>query len=175
MASFWLMQFMTIDIMNCRRRTFFRSASIAAAFATVKFRFDYTERHDHNRSFVPDVPRVERVPRRPATIGQKTTTRRVCGEFVCNSEETMSDEFSEDKFVTIFSSRQHSAEIEAETINGLLESAGMRSMIVRDNVRELPVGKVSVRVFASEEEEAREIIEEARAAGNSADDQGDSE
>ena len=48
-------------------------------------------------------------------------------------------------------------------------------MIVRDNVRELPVGKVSVRVFASEEEEAREIIEEARAAGNSADDQGDSE
>ena len=50
----------------------------------------------------------------------------------------MSVEFSEDKFVTIFSSRKHSAEIEAETINGLLESSGLRSMIVRDNVRELP-------------------------------------
>ena len=174
MASFWLMQFVTIDIMNCRRRTFFRSASIAAEFATVKFRFDYTDRHDGNRSFVPAVP-WERVPRRRATIGQKTTTWRVCGEFVSNSEETMSGEFSEDRFVTIFSSRKHSAEIEAETINGLLESAGMRSMIVRDNVRELPVGKVSVRVFASEEEEAREIIEEASAAGNSAADQGDSE
>jgi len=83
----------------------------------------------------------------------------------------MSDEFSDDEFVTIFSSRKHSAEIEAETINGLLESAGVRSMIVRDNVRELPVGKVSVRVFASEEEEARQIIEQARAVGSSEDDE----
>ena len=87
----------------------------------------------------------------------------------------MSDEFSDDEFVTIFSSRKHSAEIEAETINGLLESAGVRSMIVRDNVRELPVGKVSVRVFASEEEEARQIIEQARAVGSSEDDEGGSE
>ncbi len=86
----------------------------------------------------------------------------------------MSDEFSDDKFVTIFSSRKHSAEIGAETSNGLLESAGVRSMIVRDNVRELPVGKVSVRVFASEEEEARQIIEQARAAGSSEDDEGGS-
>ena len=86
----------------------------------------------------------------------------------------MSDEFSEDEFVTIFSSRRHSAEIEAETINGLLESAGLRSMIVRDNVRELPVGKVSVRVFASEEEEARQIIEQAQAVGSSEDDEGGS-
>ncbi len=87
----------------------------------------------------------------------------------------MSDEFSDDEVVTIFSSRKHSAEIEAETINGLLESAGLRSMIVRDNVRELPVGKVSVRVFASEEEEARQIIEQARAVGSSEDDVGGSE
>ncbi len=87
----------------------------------------------------------------------------------------MSDEFSDDKFVIIFSSRKYSAEIEAETINGLLESAALRSMIVRDNVRELPVGKVSVRVFASEEEEARQIIEQARAVGSSEDDVGGSE
>ncbi len=87
----------------------------------------------------------------------------------------MSDEFSEDEFVTIFSSREYSAEIEAETINALLESAGLRSMIVRHNVRELPVGAVSVRVFASEEEEAQQIIEQAQVAGDAAAGEDDSE
>jgi hypothetical protein len=85
----------------------------------------------------------------------------------------MSDEFSEEEFVTIFSSQEYSAEIEAETINGLLQSAGLRSMIVRHNVRELPVGAVSVRVFASEEGEAREIIEQAQATADPQDDQDD--
>ena len=87
----------------------------------------------------------------------------------------MSDEFSDEQFVTIFSSQEHSAEIEAETINGLLESAGLRSMIVRHNVRELPVGAVSVRVFASEEEEAQQIIEQAQVAGDAAAGEDDSE
>ncbi len=87
----------------------------------------------------------------------------------------MSDEFSDEQFVTIFSSQEYSAEIEAETINGLLESAGLRSMIVRHNVRELPVGAVSVRVFASEEEEARQIIEQAQVASDPEDDEDDSE
>ena len=87
----------------------------------------------------------------------------------------MSDEFSDEQFVTIFSSQEHSAEIEAETINGLLESAGLRSMIVRHNVRELPVGAVSVRVFASEEEEARQIIEQAQVPSEPEDDEDNSE
>ena len=67
-----------------------------------------------------------------------------------------------DPFVTVFSSRKVDAEIEAVTIHGLLESAGLRSMIFRENVPALPVGKVGVRVTASDEQEARILIDEAQ-------------
>ena len=77
----------------------------------------------------------------------------------------MSEEFSRDRFVTVFSSRQHNAEVEAGTVHGLLESAGLRSLIVRENVPELPVGKVFVRVLASDAEEAKELIRNALDAG----------
>ena len=79
----------------------------------------------------------------------------------------MSGEFSDDRFVTVFSSRRHNAEVEAKTIHGLLESADLRSMIVRENVPELPVGKVFVRVLASDAEEAKELILTALDAGES--------
>ena len=74
----------------------------------------------------------------------------------------MSEKRQSDPFVTVFSSREVHAEIEAETIHGLLESAGLRSMIVRENVQELPIGKVGVRVTASDEQEARALIAEAQ-------------
>ena len=79
----------------------------------------------------------------------------------------MSGEFSDDRFVTVFSSRRHNAEVEAETVRGLLESAGLQSLIVRENVVELPVGKVWVRVLASDAEEAKELIRNALDAGES--------
>ncbi len=79
----------------------------------------------------------------------------------------MSGEFSDDRFVTVFSSRRHNAEVEAKTVHGLLESAGLRSLIARENVPELPVGKVSVRVLASDAEEAEELIRNALEAGES--------
>ena len=77
----------------------------------------------------------------------------------------MSEEFSRDRFVTVFSSRRHNAEVEAGAVHALLESAALRSLIVRENVREIPVGKVSVRVLASDAEEAKELIRNALDAG----------
>jgi len=67
-----------------------------------------------------------------------------------------------DELVTVFSSRSHSAEIEAEAIHGLLESSGIESLIVRENVLEMPVGRVSVKVFSSYKEETEQLIQAAR-------------
>ena len=77
----------------------------------------------------------------------------------------MSEEFSDDRFVTVFSSRRHNAEVEAGTVHALLESAGLQSLIVRENVPELPIGTVWVRVLASDAEEAKELIRSALDAG----------
>ncbi len=83
----------------------------------------------------------------------------------------MSEKHQSDPFVAVFSSREVHAEIEAETIHGLLESAGLQSMIVRENVQELPIGKVSVRVMASDEQEARTLIAEAERIAPAPDEQ----
>ena len=88
-----------------------------------------------------------------------------------NRTNIMSDERQSDPFVTVFSSREVHAEIEAETIHGLLQSAGLRSMIVRENVQELPIGNVSVRVTASDEPEARTLIAEAQRTAPAPDEQ----
>ena len=74
----------------------------------------------------------------------------------------MPEEYSKEEFVTVFASRQHNAETEAESIRGLLESAGLESLIVRENVQELPIGKVSVKVLASNVEDAKQLIREAQ-------------
>jgi hypothetical protein len=78
------------------------------------------------------------------------------------------DEFSQDEFVTVFASRRHDAEQEAESIRGLLESAGLESLIVRENVPELPIGKVSIKVLAFNADDAKQLIEEARRQGGPA-------
>jgi hypothetical protein len=69
---------------------------------------------------------------------------------------------------TVFEAAGPSAEIEAQSVHALLESNGIDSLVVRENVPELPVGKVEIRVVASDADRAREVIREGRAAGPSA-------
>ncbi len=71
-------------------------------------------------------------------------------------------DYSTDELVTVFRSRNHSAEVEAESIHGLLQSAELKSLIVRENVPELPTGWVEVRVLSSEADEARQLIADAQ-------------
>ena len=78
-------------------------------------------------------------------------------------DTNLADERHRDEnFENVFSSSNRDAESEAETIRGLLESAGIEAMLVRENVPELPTGLVEVRVLESEAAEARRVIEEAR-------------
>jgi Putative prokaryotic signal transducing protein len=72
------------------------------------------------------------------------------------------EDYSADELVTVFRSRSRSAEVEAESIYGLLQSADMKSLIVRENVPELPTGWVEVKVLASDAEEARQLIQSAQ-------------
>lgn len=81
--------------------------------------------------------------------------------------DKMSEEHPTGKFVTVFSSKAVDAELEADTIHSLLESADLGSVIVRENVPELPTGGVEVRVLPQEAEEANRLIEEALKAGSS--------
>ena len=80
----------------------------------------------------------------------------------------MRDKRHSDPFVTVFSSREVDAEIEAGTIHGLLESAGLEALIVRENAPAVPVGRVSVKVLASDKDDAEKLIEGARDAGRTA-------
>ena len=67
-----------------------------------------------------------------------------------------------EELVNIFASSSFDAESEADVIHSLLQSAGFESIIVRQNVQELPTGVVEVRVFASKAQEARQFIEASR-------------
>lgn len=75
----------------------------------------------------------------------------------------MFEDHLEEKLVTVFASREIIAEIEAETIHALLESAGVPSVVIRGNVQSYPPGGAfRVKVLASHEKEAIELIEEAQ-------------
>ena len=76
---------------------------------------------------------------------------------------------------TVFESDGFAAEVEAQAIHSLLESNGIESVIVRENVPELPVGTVEVRVLAENVAQARHIIDDARAAGPEAADTAEAE
>lgn len=71
-------------------------------------------------------------------------------------------------FVTVFEGNGITAEMEAQSIHGLLESSGVESLVVRENVTELPVGTVEVRVVGSQAEKAFEIIKAAKKGGRQA-------
>jgi len=77
-------------------------------------------------------------------------------------------EQSEEPLVTVFEGAGLSAEMEAQSIHGLLESSGITSLVVRENVPEIPVGNVEVRVLASEAARARDVIQEGKRAGPAA-------
>ena len=72
---------------------------------------------------------------------------------------------SKDRHVNVFSSSGFDAKMQCGLIHGLLESAGIKSMIVRQNVPELPVGRMRVRILESQAEEAQQVIEAAKQAG----------
>ena len=80
-------------------------------------------------------------------------------------EEFSPQDYSPDELVTVFRSRSHTAAVEAESIHGLLQSADLKSLIVRENVRELPTGWVEVKVLASDAEEAKQLIQSAQQGG----------
>ena len=68
-----------------------------------------------------------------------------------------------------------SAETEAQSIHALLEANGIESLVVRQNVPELPVGKVEVRVVASDAQRATEVIREGQAGGPAAAEEAEAE
>ena len=63
--------------------------------------------------------------------------------------------------VTVFSSRTHLATVEAEIILSLLESAGIRCWVARENVIQQPVGNVLLQVLQSQADEAAAVIGQA--------------
>ena len=81
----------------------------------------------------------------------------------------------EETLMNVFEAAGISAEMEALSIHALLESSGIESLVVRDNVPELPVGRVEVRVAASEAERAREVIREGQLAGPAAAEEAEAE
>lgn len=87
----------------------------------------------------------------------------------------MPQEHLDGPLVTVFSSRRHDAETEAEVIHGLLESAGIDAIIVRENVQELPTGKIWVKVVASAKDDADEVIRDAQMISDDQMEQADSE
>lgn len=68
-----------------------------------------------------------------------------------------------DRLVTVFSSRTHLANVEAEVIRSLLGSAGIGCWLARENVIQQPVGNVLVKVLETQAEEARALLEDAMA------------
>ncbi len=71
------------------------------------------------------------------------------------------DEPNDEPLVTVFSSRSHLANIEAEVIQSLLESAGITCWVARENVMQQPVGNVLLKVLESQAGEANAILREA--------------
>jgi hypothetical protein len=68
--------------------------------------------------------------------------------------------------VVLFRSSNHDAEMEALTINGMLDAAGIPSTIVGPST--IPSLEFQVQVPRARLEEARRLLDEARAAGPSA-------
>lgn len=68
---------------------------------------------------------------------------------------------ADEPLVTVFSSRTHLANLEAEVIRSLLSSAGISCWIARENVIQQPVGNVLIKVLDSQADDARALLEEA--------------
>ena len=68
--------------------------------------------------------------------------------------------------VTVFSSMNHDAEMEANTIHGMLDASGLNSLVIGPAV--LPTLGFQVQVPRDQADEARRLIEESRQAGSQA-------
>lgn len=77
-----------------------------------------------------------------------------------------SHESDQDKLIEIFRSRAIDAEIEAEQVHAVLQSAGIESVVVEPS-QQIPPGRHIVRVLESEAEEARAVIKAALESGES--------
>ena len=73
----------------------------------------------------------------------------------------MRAERSDERLVTVFQSRTHLANVEAEVIQSLLLSAGIHCWLARENVVQQPVGNVLVKVLDSQASDARALLSEA--------------
>jgi hypothetical protein len=74
---------------------------------------------------------------------------------------------ADEGMVTVFRSSSFSAEMEAETIQGVLESSGVQSIVTGLDV--LPgTHEVVVQVSAEKKEQAERLIAEAQQAGPAA-------
>lgn len=76
----------------------------------------------------------------------------------------------EEAFVAVFSSSNHDAEMEAMTIQGILESNNIPNMLVGPHM--LPNLEFQVQVPEGQLETAAQLIEEARKAGPAAAEEG---
>src|SRR5436853_7128845 len=72
--------------------------------------------------------------------------------------------------VTLFSSANHDAEMEANAIHGVLESNGIPSLVV--GAPQIPSLEFQVHVPRAHFEEAERVLADARAAGPAADVEG---
>ena len=81
----------------------------------------------------------------------------------------------DEPLVTVFEGNGYSAEMEAQSVRALLEADGIDSVVVRENVPEIPLGRVTVRVLASEAAQAEELLRDAQTAGTEAVEQVESE
>ncbi|MCY4187314.1 MAG: DUF2007 domain-containing protein [Bryobacterales bacterium] len=71
--------------------------------------------------------------------------------------------------MTLFSSRSHLANVEAEVIQSLLESAGIECWLARENVIQQPVGNVLLKVLESDAEDARALLSDALSTAEAGD------
>ena len=73
------------------------------------------------------------------------------------------DDSEDFDLVTVFSSDEHNAEMQAQAVQSVLEAGGISAVIVGSSV--LPSLPFEVRVPSSRLEEAQTIIAESEAAG----------
>jgi hypothetical protein len=83
-----------------------------------------------------------------------------------NEEGTASDPRPGEPLLPVFSSSNYDAEMEAMTIKGILEASDIPAMIVGPHV--LPNLEFQVQVPEHMLDRARQVIDEARAAGSGA-------
>jgi len=79
------------------------------------------------------------------------------------TEDFAADPSHDLDLVTLFSSQNHDAEMEANAIHGLLESNGIPSIVV--GTPQIPAFEFQVQVPRARLEEAERVLAEAKEAG----------